>query len=137
MKANKALKRIGKIESLTSDVMRRLAKGAPHVNEVLEDLKAAVVRVKEAVSTQVSSHAAKKKAAAARKKAAAKKTVAKASTAKTTKKASRAKAVKKAPKAKTVRKVARAKRVAAGATQKASTLPRQPGTAVQEPAPVS
>ncbi len=137
MKANKALKRIGKIESLTSDVMRRLAKGAPHVSEVLEDLKAAVVRVKEAVSTQVSSHAAKKKAAAARKKAAAKKTMAKVPPAKTTKKAPRAKVVKKAPKAKTVRKVARAKRAVAAVTQRTPTLPKQAGTAVQEPAPVS
>ena len=36
MKANKALKRIAKIEALTSDVTRRLSKGAPHVTEVLK-----------------------------------------------------------------------------------------------------
>ncbi len=127
MKANKALKRIAKIESLTSDVMRRLAKGAPQLSEVLKDLKAAVVRVKEAVSTQVSSRTAKKKAAPARKKVVARKTVAKASKAKT---------AKKAPKAKTVKKVARAKRAVAVAAQTAPALPQQAETAVQEPAPV-
>ncbi len=126
MKANKALKRIAKIESLTSDVIRRLAKGAPHVSDLLKDLKAAVLRVKEAVSTQVSSGTAKKKAAPARKKG-AKKTVAK---------ASRAKAAKKAPKRKTVKKVARAKRAAAAATQTASALPPQAETDLQKPAPV-
>ena len=88
MKANKALKRIAKIESLTSDVMRRLTKGAPHVSDVLEDLKAAVIRVKDAVSEQISSHTAKKKAAPGKKKRAARKTAAKASKAKATKKLS-------------------------------------------------
>ena len=126
MKANKALKRIAKIESLTSDVTRRLAKGAPHVSDLLKDLKAALVRVKEAVTTQVSSRTAKKKAAPARKKAAARKTVAK---------ASRAKTAKKPPKAKTVKKVARAKRAVAAATQ-APALSQQAETAVQEPMPV-
>jgi hypothetical protein len=86
MKANKALKRIAKIEELTSEVTRRLSKAAPPVGEVLKDLKAAVARVKEAVSTHVS-HAAKKKAVPARKKAAAKKAAVKAPKAKAAKKA--------------------------------------------------
>ena len=98
MKANKALKRLAKIEALTSDVAKRFSAHAPHMREVFEDLKAAVDRVKEAVRVQASSGTAKKKvaplktapvakkAAPVRKKAAVRKAAVKAPTAKTAKK---------------------------------------------------
>jgi DNA anti-recombination protein RmuC len=108
MKANKALKRIGKIEELASEVTRRLSKSAPHVSELLKDLKAAVIRVKDAVNAQVSSRTAKKKAAPPRKKAGAKKKSGK------------------APKAKTARKVARVKRTAKPAPAQTAPAPVNP-----------
>jgi hypothetical protein len=58
MKANKALKRLAKIEALMSDVTERYS-SAPHIREVLQDAKAAVTRAKEAVSLQASSGTAK------------------------------------------------------------------------------
>ncbi len=76
MKANKALKRLAKIESLMSDVAERFSASAPHLREALKDLKAAVASVKEAVKVQTSpapKKAAPKKAARAVKKAVAKK----------------------------------------------------------------
>lgn len=77
MKANKALKRLAKIETLMSDVAERFSASAPHLREALKDLKAAVLSVKEAVKVQTSSAAPKKapskKAARAGKKAVAKK----------------------------------------------------------------
>jgi hypothetical protein len=108
MKANKALKRIAKIEELASEVTRRLAKGAPHVGELLKDLKASVARVKEAVSVQVAARTAKKKAAPARKKAAARKKLVK------------------APKAKKAKKVARVKRTAKKPAPAQTTLTSVP-----------
>ncbi len=72
MKANKALKRLAKIETLMSDVAQRFSASAPHLREALKDLKAAVLSVKEAVKVQASAPAAKafsKKAVRARKKA--------------------------------------------------------------------
>ena len=62
MKANKALKRLAKIETLMSDVAERFSASAPHLREALKDLKAAVLSVKEAVKVQASSSAAPKKA---------------------------------------------------------------------------
>ena len=59
MKANKALKRLAKIEMLMSDVTERYSASAPHIREVLQDAKAAIVRAKEAVSLQASSGKAK------------------------------------------------------------------------------
>jgi ribonuclease E len=102
MNANKALKRLAKIEALVSDVARRFSASAPHVGDVLKDLKAAVGRVTEAVRTEVSSLTAKKKAAAAPKKKTAKKKAAKPAKVKASKV--------KAAKAKTPKKVARVKR---------------------------
>jgi hypothetical protein len=58
MKANKALKRLAKIEALMSDVTERYS-SAPHILEVLQDAKAAVIRAKEAVGLQASSGKAK------------------------------------------------------------------------------
>jgi hypothetical protein len=55
MKANKALKRLAKIEEWMSDVMERYSGSAPHIRAVLQDAKAAVIRAKEAVSLQSSS----------------------------------------------------------------------------------
>ena len=55
MKANKALKRLAKIEALMSDVTERYSASAPNVQEALQDAKAAVTRAKEAVSLQASS----------------------------------------------------------------------------------
>jgi len=71
MKANKALKRLAKIETLMSDVAERFSASAPHLREALKDLKAAVLSVKEAVKVQTSSPAAPKKASS--KKASSKK----------------------------------------------------------------
>lgn len=115
MKANKALKRISKIEALTSDVTRRLSKGAPHISEALKDLKAAVARVRKAVSALGSLEGAKKKSAPVSKKAARKAAV-------------------KAPKAKTAKKRAGIKRAAKKAVPKA-TAPLVPAAeaSLQEP----
>ena len=57
MKANKALKRLAKIEALMSVVTERYSASAPHIREVLQDAKAAVARARETV--QASSRAAK------------------------------------------------------------------------------
>jgi hypothetical protein len=75
VKANKALKRIAKIEVLTSEVTRRLSKGAPHVSAVLKDLKAAVAQAKKAVSALASVEGAKKNSAPVAKKTAKKEAV--------------------------------------------------------------
>jgi len=50
MKASKALKRLGKIESLLSDLTIRYSPVAPPIQEALEDAMAAVARTKAAVS---------------------------------------------------------------------------------------
>ncbi len=60
MKANKALKRLAKIEASMSDLAKRFLPSAPHIREVLQDAKAAVIRAKEAV-LQASAETAKKK----------------------------------------------------------------------------
>ena len=78
MKANKALKRLAKIETLMSDVAERFSASAPHLREALKDLKAAMLSVKEAVKVQTSPASKKavpKKAARAGKKAVGKKAV--------------------------------------------------------------
>jgi len=49
MKANKALKRLNKIEALISRLTERVSAGSPHIREMLGDVKAAVIRAKEAV----------------------------------------------------------------------------------------
>lgn len=59
MKANKAVKRLAKIEALMSDVTERYSASAPHIREMLQDAKAAVTRAKAAVSLQASSGTAK------------------------------------------------------------------------------
>lgn len=102
MKANKALKRLAKIEALMSDVAERFSASAPHLREALKDLKAAVDSVKQAVKVQSSSAAVKKaapqKAPSAGKRAAVKNAVAKAPKVKAAKKRALArKADKKAP----------------------------------------
>jgi hypothetical protein len=59
MKANKALKRLAKIEALMSDVSERYSPGASHIREALQDAMGALARVKAAVSSQASSGRAK------------------------------------------------------------------------------
>ena len=58
MKANKALKRLAKIEALISDVTERYSASESQIRDVLQYAKAAVVRAREAV--QASSGMAKK-----------------------------------------------------------------------------
>ena len=67
MKANKALKRLSKIEALMSVVAKRYSAGELHIREVLQDAKAAVTRAKEALSLRVSSATAKNPAKPKRK----------------------------------------------------------------------
>jgi hypothetical protein len=59
MKANKALKRLAKIEALMSDVTERYSASAPHIRQVLEDAREAITQAKEAVSLQASTGTAK------------------------------------------------------------------------------
>jgi len=49
MKANKALKRLAKIEASMSNVAARYSASEPHTQEVLQEAKAAVARAREAV----------------------------------------------------------------------------------------
>ena len=49
MKANKALKRLAKVELFLTDVIKRYTPSAPTVRGILEDAKAAIGRAKEAV----------------------------------------------------------------------------------------
>jgi hypothetical protein len=58
MKANKALKRLAKIEALISDVTERYSASESQIRDVLQYAKAAVVRARETV--QASSGMAKK-----------------------------------------------------------------------------
>ena len=60
MKANKILKRITKIEALISRVTERSSPGAPHIQELLREVKTAIARAKKAVSSQASSGTATK-----------------------------------------------------------------------------
>jgi len=55
MKANKAHKRLAKIEESVSDVMERYSAASPHTREVLQAAKAAVTGAKDAVKSQESS----------------------------------------------------------------------------------
>src|SRR6202021_2288085 len=50
MKANKALKRLAKIEALISDVAKRYSSGAANVRKALQDAKAAVAHLRAAGS---------------------------------------------------------------------------------------
>jgi hypothetical protein len=95
MKANKALKRLAKIEALMSGVTKRYSAIAPNLRRVLQDALDAVARAKGAVSLQASSgtkagtakaHQAVKKATSSQKKVALKRVPAKARRAKTAKK---------------------------------------------------
>ncbi len=56
MKANKALKRLAKIEALISDVSERYSSGASHIREAIQDAMAAFARVKAAVSSEAAKH---------------------------------------------------------------------------------
>jgi hypothetical protein len=85
MKANKALKRLSKVETLTSKVAERYSAGTHETRDALQEAKVAVVRAKAAVSSDASAKAAKK-VSPARAKVTAKKAAAKTSITKTAKK---------------------------------------------------
>jgi hypothetical protein len=55
MKAKKVLKRIAKIGALISEVTERSSPSAPHIQELLRDAKAAIIRAMKAVSLEASS----------------------------------------------------------------------------------
>jgi len=55
MKANKARKRLAKVEESVSDVMKRYSAASPCTREVLQAAKAAVTEAKDAVKSQESS----------------------------------------------------------------------------------
>jgi hypothetical protein len=59
MKANKALKRLARIEGLMSNLTGRYSASAPGVRDVLQNAMAAVTRAKEAVGLEASSAASK------------------------------------------------------------------------------
>ena len=96
MKANKALKRLAKIEAIISDLTERYSKGAVHIREALQDAKAAIAHVKAAVSSQTSAGTAKR-APVKRKKAAVKKAAAKPAVKKTVAKKTAPAPVRKVP----------------------------------------
>lgn len=75
MKANKALRRLAKIEALLADIKARTSGKTSDIRQALQDAGAAVARVKEIVSSQVAAKAGTgaKKAPPARKKIAVKK----------------------------------------------------------------
>jgi hypothetical protein len=60
MKAKKAVKRLGKVETLLSNVIDQYAKSVDNVRELLDSAKASVVQAMEAVSVQSSTVAPKK-----------------------------------------------------------------------------
>ena len=60
MKAKKAVKRLGKVETLLSNVIDQYAAGVDSVKELLDSAKASVVRAIESVSLQSSAAAPKK-----------------------------------------------------------------------------
>ena len=60
MKAKKAVKRLGKVETLLSNVIDQFATGADSVRQLLDAAKASVVQAKEAVNVQSSTAAPKK-----------------------------------------------------------------------------
>jgi hypothetical protein len=117
MKANKVRKRLAKIEALISDLTERFSKGALPIREALQNAKAAIAHVKQAVSLQASSGTVKR-APLKRKKAAVKKAAAKAAIAKTGKKSV---PIKKAAKKAAVKKTAPA--LVQVATKSAAQVP--------------
>ena len=136
MKANKVHKRLAKIEALISDLTERYSKGAVQIREALQDAKAAFARVKEAVSSQTSSGAAKHSPLngekAAVKKAAVKTAVAAAAPAPAKKKRRKFSAAQREAPAERMRQRWAAKKKAdAKAQPKAENKPKKP-----TPAPV-
>ena len=112
MKANKALKRLAKMEASVSDLAKRFLPSAPHIREVLQDAKAAVIRAKEAVLQASGAGTTKKKTRAPKAGRTAKRPSALKKTSKKVEvKASTRKAKKRAPVKKAAKKAA-AKRVA-------------------------
>jgi hypothetical protein len=60
MKAKKAIKRLSKVEALLSNVLDQFPGSKDGLQELLGSAKAAVVRAKRAVTSQLSSQTAKK-----------------------------------------------------------------------------
>jgi hypothetical protein len=60
MKAKKALKRLNKVEALLSNVIDQFPGSRDGLRELLDSAKAAVVRAKETVTSQLSNRTAKK-----------------------------------------------------------------------------
>jgi hypothetical protein len=118
MKPNKVHKRLAKIEAMITDLTERYSKGPVHIREALQDAKAAIAHVKEAVSSGMA-----KKAAADPKKAAVKKAATKAPAAKTSKKS---KSMKKAAKKTAAKK---------GAAKKKAAKKKAPAPVHKPPAP--
>ena len=134
MKANKALKRLAKIEALMSNVAARYSASEPHTQEVLQEAKAAVARARETV--QASSGTAKNPAKPKRKLSAAPRRRAQ-------KRAAAAKAGRAAKKAAPARKKAAVKKAAvktpiANAAKKSAPIKRAAKkTAAKKMPPVS
>lgn len=59
MKAKKAVKRLNKIEALLSDVMNQFSGDKQALGELLNPAKAAVLRAKETLASQISTSAVK------------------------------------------------------------------------------
>ena len=95
MKANKAVKRLGKIEALLADVAKGYAAAAPLLKAALENVKAAAVKAKEAVTAKPAKAAKKKGKSKVKKKAAVKRAEPKAAKVKPGKKKARKKGGKK------------------------------------------
>jgi hypothetical protein len=109
MKANKALKRLTKIEALISDVTDRYSAGVHHIGEALHEAKAAVARVKTAITSQLPSRTPKGPTAK-RKQTAVKKVAVKGPT---TKMAKKSMPIKKAVKETAAKKAATARKKSA------------------------
>jgi hypothetical protein len=88
MKANKALKRLTKIEELLSDVKARYSVAAPDLRQAIQNAGSAIAQAKEIVSLQAAAKADRgaKKAAPARTKTAVKTEAANATKAESAKK---------------------------------------------------
>ena len=91
MKANKAVKRLGKIEALLADVAKGYAAAAPLLKAALENVKAAALKAKDAVTAKPAKAAKKKGKSKVKKKAAVKRAEPKAAKVKAGKKKARKK----------------------------------------------
>jgi hypothetical protein len=151
MKAQKAMKRLAKIEALMSDVTERYSTSAPNIRKALQDAKTAVTRAKNALNSLAASDTAKdapvkqsKPTPKVKRKATAKKAAVKRATVvkrvrTLTPKAAKRLPVKKAAKEKAVEEiviVARDMEMAAAASSTEATAPKGYGSQESEDAGV-